>query len=332
MKHVVVVIFLLLALTSICTATPFEKNKLQVVYSQAPSFYSDSLFVLNPENNIVKLSFSGAQEWQLDPSLNTKQFQLHFNKLYALNEEGTLTRFDGLYGFKEWATQLNDIDSFQLSTPFIVVRNKAGEVSCIDSNSGHLLWTQKEAIFDDFVRVGRSAYIIGLSKGKLSILDIISGEIVDSKKLPKKKLKVLSTSNSSLFLNKGKTLFEFDLNKMTFEKIEGKSLSRSKKVFGHYFYTQSDNKINLNKFNLLDPLWTVSFDEDIKNVIFYPEYFVVQFDESKFQIYDSLTAHKITEEFEISLENISKSHFYPNDKNVIILDDKSIYTVKRVAI
>ena len=38
----------------------------------------------------------------------------------------------------------------------------------------------------------------------------------------------------------------------------------------------------------------------------------------------------MTDIFDIDIEDINKSYFYPSDDNIIILDDTSIYTVKRV--
>ncbi len=328
MKQVLALILLLFS--TFCLASTFETNKLQTSYKNTPTFYSNSIYVHNEKNNISKLSFSGTEDWQLEPAITVKQFQLHFNKLYSLDKQGVLSRVDAIYGFSEWSYELTPVHSFRLSTPFIIVQNADKTLSCIDSNSGHLLWSQKKFVFDHYERVGRSAFVVGLTKNTLKVLDVITGDVVATKKLPKKKLKIIGTNNSSLFLEKGKSLYEFDLSKSEFTKIEGNVLNKANKVMGPYYYSKEDKKIKFYKFNLEDPLWTIHFDQSIKKIFYYPEYFVVQLSETQFQVYDSLTGHTMTEIFEVSLEDPEKSSFYPNNDQVIILDKTTIYTVKRV--
>lgn len=320
----VFVVFLIFLSSSIFSQVQ-EQEKL-VFAIKDPQFYEDSIFALSPSENLSKLTLSGSQVWELDPALEVDSFIVHFKKLYVLDRQGKLYKYNAGFSFKEWVVEAYEIKSFKLSYPFIFLNTK-DQLVCIDAKSGDSLW-KKYKTFIEVSRIGRTGLIAAVKNKELVLINILTGEEEKKHRLPQSDLSYLGSTNSQVFLYRDNVIYEFDLSKNEFSVIPFQAGMIKNYLFANYYYVYNEKSIQLFSMGLNQALWTINCSDLIEQILFYKEYFVVQLSESMYQVYDSLTGKELSPEFKFDQKD--DVTFYPFGSSVFALTGQEIVNIKRV--
>ena len=308
-----------------------EQIALTPSFTDRPLVYEKTLFGLRTDEQFSKVNLSGQSLWNIsDISEAIRAYDIHFDRLFLVDDQGRLLVYDAEYGYRLWRKTNLEIEKIVLGYPWAYYLNESGKMGCLDFLSGQSIWEYADQAFLDIIPLGKGTYVAGLTRTHLHLLSSVTGERLHRIKLPKPGLKALSNWNRGLALSDGQSIYVFNLEALAFSKSKQGILPQSSVVNQKYYVSVSDDG-HIKSYDLENKLehWTAALEKDVQGVVFSRDEVAVQVTGNQLLFIDHSTGDTDESHLPIVADSFDYDTFFTQDTLLYFVSKSSILTIDK---
>ena len=290
--------------------------------------YSNFVVLASPEKIKLyqdKLNF----KWEIsNKNHHYHKFQFEFNKAYALNIKNQLHQINLKLGTVENLGLRKEIDSYEVSFPYIWAKTTQDKVYIYDLRDEKTLWGARIDCNKMFFLSGNE--LVGCIKNKnLIIYKSLTGELFYKTKKINKEWNFEKSTSLGGYFSKGNTISYFDAaNKKiinnNFKKETIKGFLREKEIL---MVDKENKEVVCVDFLAKKIRWKYQFETNLDSIQNHANTILIK-DTENYKIIDNFSGEKIAE-FKMDDKNLKIKTLYSYDNQYYIIANHKTYLVNK---